>query len=42
VTPSGARHHVLFFFNRFGCLGSLLISALVTIALLFFFGMPRP
>jgi len=33
---------MLFFFsNRLGCLGSLLISALVTIALLFIFGMLR-
>jgi hypothetical protein len=30
-----------FFSNRLGCLGSLLISALVTIALLFIFGMLR-
>jgi len=32
---------VFFFFNRLGCLGSLLISALVTVALLFLFGMLR-
>ncbi len=30
-----------FFSNRLGCLGSLLISALVTIALLFIFGILR-
>jgi hypothetical protein len=30
-----------FFSNRVGCLGSLLISALVTVALLFLFGMLR-
>jgi hypothetical protein len=30
-----------FFSNRLGCLGSLLISALITIALLLVFGMPR-
>ncbi|MET4842576.1 hypothetical protein ABIF62_003071 [Bradyrhizobium japonicum] len=30
-----------FFSNRLGCLGSLLISALVTVALLFLFGMLR-
>jgi hypothetical protein len=30
-----------FFSNRSGCLGSLLISALLTVALLFFFGMLR-
>jgi hypothetical protein len=29
------------FSNRLGCLGSLLISALVTVALLFLFGMLR-
>jgi hypothetical protein len=28
-----------FFSNRFGCLGSLLISAAITVALLFMFGM---
>jgi hypothetical protein len=28
-----------FFSNRLGCLGSLLLSAVVTIALLFMFGM---
>jgi hypothetical protein len=31
----------LFFSNRLGCLGSLLISALITVALLFVFGMLR-
>jgi len=31
----------VFFSNRLGCFGSLLISALVTIALLFMFGMLR-
>jgi hypothetical protein len=31
----------LFFSNRFGCLGSLLISAAVTVALLFMFGVLR-
>lgn len=30
-----------FFSNRLGCLGSLLISAIVTVALLFLFGMLR-
>jgi hypothetical protein len=30
-----------FFSNRFGCLGSLLLSAIVTIALLFMFGVIR-
>jgi hypothetical protein len=30
-----------FFSNRLGCLGSLLISAVVTVALLFLFGMLR-
>jgi hypothetical protein len=30
-----------FFSNRLGCLGSLLVSALVTVALLFVFGMLR-
>lgn len=30
-----------FFSNRLGCLGSLLISALVTVGLLFMFGMLR-
>jgi hypothetical protein len=30
-----------FFSNRVGCLGSLLISAVVTVALLFLFGMLR-
>jgi hypothetical protein len=30
-----------FFSNRLGCLGSLLISALVTVTLLFLFGMLR-
>lgn len=30
-----------FFSNRLGCLGSLLISALVTVAFLFMFGMLR-
>lgn len=28
-----------FFSNQFGCIGSLLISAAVTVALLFMFGM---
>jgi len=31
----------VFFSSRMGCLGSLLISALVTVALLFAFGMLR-
>jgi hypothetical protein len=30
-----------FFSNRWGCLGSLLFSALVTVVLLFIFGMLR-
>jgi hypothetical protein len=30
-----------FFSNRLGCLGSLLLSAVVTIVLLFMFGMLR-
>jgi len=30
-----------FFSNRLGCLGSLLLSAIVTIALLLLFGMIR-
>lgn len=30
-----------FFSNRLGCFGSLLISALITVALLFKFGMLR-
>jgi hypothetical protein len=30
-----------FFSNRLGCLGSLLISAIVTVVLLFLFGMLR-
>jgi hypothetical protein len=30
-----------FFSNRLGCLGSLLLSAAVTVALLFLFGMMR-
>jgi hypothetical protein len=30
-----------FFSNRLGCLGSLLLSAIVTIALLFLFGVIR-
>jgi hypothetical protein len=30
-----------FFSNRLGCLGSLLLSAVVTVALLFTFGMLR-
>jgi hypothetical protein len=30
-----------FFSNRFGCIGSLLISAAVTVVLLFMFGMLR-
>ena len=30
-----------FFSNRLGCLGSLLISAIVTVVLLFMFGMLR-
>jgi hypothetical protein len=30
-----------FFSNRLGCLGSLLLSAVVTVALLFLFGMLR-
>jgi hypothetical protein len=33
---------VFFFFsNRMGCLGSLVVSALVTVVLLFLFGMLR-
>jgi hypothetical protein len=31
----------VFFSSRLGCLGSLLISALLTVALLFMFGMLR-
>jgi len=31
----------LFFSNRLGCLGSLLLSGAVTVALLFMFGMLR-
>jgi hypothetical protein len=31
----------VFFSSRMGCFGSLLISALVTVALLFMFGMLR-
>lgn len=31
----------VFFSNRLGCLGSLLISALVTVVLLLMFGMLR-
>ena len=30
-----------FFSNRLGCLGSLLLSAMVTVVLLFLFGMLR-
>jgi hypothetical protein len=30
-----------FFSNRLGCFGSLLISAIITVALLFMFGMLR-
>lgn len=30
-----------FFSNRLGCIGSLLVSALVTVVLLFMFGMLR-
>jgi integral membrane sensor domain MASE1 len=30
-----------FFSNRLGCFGSLLLSAVVTVALLLLFGMPR-
>lgn len=30
-----------FFSNRLGCFGSLLISAIITLALLFMFGMLR-
>jgi hypothetical protein len=41
-TDNQDGHSMFFFFsNRFGCLGSLLISAAVTIALLFMFGMLR-
>lgn len=39
---SFATARMFFFFsNRLGCLGSLLISALITVALLFVFGMLR-
>jgi hypothetical protein len=31
----------VFFSNRMGCFGSLLVSALVTVALLFVFGVLR-
>jgi hypothetical protein len=31
----------LFFSNRLGCLGSLVVSAIVTVALLFLFGALR-
>jgi hypothetical protein len=37
----GARNMFFFFSNRFGCLGSFLISAVVTVALLFMFGFLR-
>ena len=30
-----------FFSNRLGCLGSLMLSALITVALLFMFGILR-
>jgi hypothetical protein len=36
-----ARIMFFFFSNRFGCLGSFLISAAVTVALLFMFGILR-
>jgi hypothetical protein len=36
-----ARTMFFFFSNRFGCLGSFLISAVVTLALLFMFGILR-
>lgn len=39
---SFATGRMFFFFsNRLGCFGSLLISAIITVALLFMFGMLR-
>jgi len=35
------RGMFFFFSNRLGCLGSLMLSALITVALLFMFGMLR-
>lgn len=36
-----APNMFFFFSNRLGCFGSLLISAIITLALLFMFGMLR-
>jgi hypothetical protein len=42
INPSPLAPTMFFFFsNRLGCLGSLLLSAIVTIALLLLFGMIR-
>jgi hypothetical protein len=42
IGPSAEFPAMFFFFsNRLGCLGSLLLSAAVTVALLFVFGMLR-
>ncbi|RQH11833.1 hypothetical protein EHH60_19190 [Bradyrhizobium sp. RP6] len=37
----GGQRMFFFFSNRLGCLGSLLISGLITVALLFLFGILR-
>lgn len=39
VNPFQERALFFFFSNRLGCLGSLAISAIVTLALLMFFGL---
>ena len=44
ISPASftAGQRMFFFFsNRLGCLGSLLISGLITVALLFLFGIVR-
>jgi hypothetical protein len=38
---SEAQNLFFFFSNRLGCLGSIVLSAAVTVALLFLFGMLR-
>jgi hypothetical protein len=41
IVAAGLPAMFFFFSNRLGCLGSLLLSAIVTVALLFVFGILR-
>jgi hypothetical protein len=38
LIPAGGQHMFLFFSNKLGCLGSILVSAVITVVLLMIFG----